>query len=57
MRLELQEYLTLQQQLGEFMRTGFMHLASARYSMGVERVSMLQIPSTLTATARFQGDR
>lgn len=51
----LQEYLSLQQQLGEILRTGFLHLASARYAMGADRVSLLQIPATMTATARVQG--
>lgn len=38
------------------MRKGFMQLSSARYAMGAERVSLLQIPATMTATTRiFQG--
>ena len=43
----------MQQQLGELLRTGFMHLSSARYAMGAERVSMLQVPATMTATRRL----
>ncbi|KAL4515105.1 hypothetical protein Ndes2526B_g09674 [Nannochloris sp. 'desiccata'] len=49
----VQEYLALQQQLGELMRTGFMQLSSARYAMGAERVSLLQVPATMTATTRL----
>lgn len=43
----------MQQQLGELMRTGFMQLSSARYAMGAERVSLLQVPATMTATTRI----
>jgi hypothetical protein len=49
----LQEYLALQQQLEELMRTGFMHLSSARYAMGAERVSLLQVPAMMTATTKL----
>jgi hypothetical protein len=48
----LQDYLQLQHALGESLRAGFLSLAQARYAMGADRVSPLQIPSTLSATAR-----
>ncbi|KAL4855165.1 hypothetical protein ACK3TF_004159 [Chlorella vulgaris] len=47
-----EEYLQLQHALGEALRAGFLSLAQARYAMGADRVSSLQIPSTLSATAR-----
>lgn len=48
----MQDYLQLQHALGESLRAGFLSLAQARYAMGADRVSSLQIPSTLSATAR-----
>ncbi|KAI3429668.1 hypothetical protein D9Q98_005753 [Chlorella vulgaris] len=47
-----EDYLQLQHALGESLRAGFLSLAQARYAMGADRVSSLQIPSTLSATAR-----
>ena len=44
----------MQEQLGELMRTGFMRLSSARYAMGADRVSLLQLPATMTATTRLR---
>lgn len=44
--------MALQQSLGEALRAGFLSLAQARYSMGADRVSALQLPSHMAATAR-----
>jgi hypothetical protein len=45
--------MQLQQALGDALRAGFLSLAQARYSMGADRVSALQYPSHMTATARL----
>ena len=50
----LQEYMALQQALAAALRSGFLSLAQARYSMGAERVSVLQLPSHMSATARLR---
>ncbi|PRW60365.1 coiled-coil domain-containing 115 isoform X1 [Chlorella sorokiniana] len=52
-----QEYLALQEALGAALRAGFLSLAQARYSMGADRVSALQLPAHMTATARLQTDQ
>jgi hypothetical protein len=43
--------MDLQQALGKALRAGFLSLAQARYSMGGDRVSALQVPSHMAATA------
>ncbi|KAL4421536.1 hypothetical protein ABPG75_010827 [Micractinium tetrahymenae] len=50
----LQDYLALQASLADALRSGFLSLAQARYSMGPDRVSALQFPSVMTATARLR---
>ena len=50
----VQEYMALQQALAAALRSGFLSLAQARYSMGAERVSVLQLPSHMSATARLR---
>lgn len=49
-----QEYMALQEALGGALRAGFLSLAQARYSMGADRVSALQIPAHMAATARLR---
>ena len=49
-----QEYMALQQALAAALRSGFLSLAQARYSMGAERVSVLQLPSHMSATTRLR---
>lgn len=49
----VQEYLGLQARLADALRAGFLSLAQARYSMGSDRVSALQFPALMTATARL----
>lgn len=44
--------MTLQQALAAALRAGFLSLAQARYSMGADRVSALQYPTHMQATAR-----
>ena len=55
----LQEYMAAQAALSEALRAGFLSLAQARYSMGADRVSALQIPAHLVAAARVKpaGER
>lgn len=50
-----QEYMALQEALGGALRAGFLSLAQARYSMGADRVSALQLPAHMTATARLSA--
>lgn len=45
--------MALQEALGGALRAGFLSLAQARYSMGADRVSALQLPTHMTATARL----
>jgi hypothetical protein len=46
--------MALQQALAASLRSGFLSLAQARYSMGAERVSVLQLPSHMSATTRLR---
>lgn len=50
----VQEYLALQEELAGAMRGGFLSLAQARYSMGADRVSVLQFPSQMQPAARLR---
>lgn len=50
---KLQDYLELQASLSAALRAGFLSLAQARYSMGPDRVSAVQFPSHMRATARL----
>jgi len=43
------------QQFSENLRKGFMNLTIARYAMGPDRISPLQIPAAMVATVRVQG--
>ena len=54
-RPDPQEYLQLQEELGAALRAGFLSLAQARYAMGADRVSTLQLPAHMAATARLLG--
>ncbi|KAL4418783.1 hypothetical protein ABPG77_001650 [Micractinium sp. CCAP 211/92] len=49
------EYLALQTSLADALRAGFLSLAQARYSMGPDRVSAVQFPSLMTATAHVHA--
>ena len=51
----MQEYLALQASLADALRAGFLSLAQARYSMGPDRVSALQFPSHMRASARVRA--
>lgn len=53
----MQEYLELQSAIESQLRHGFMHLSIARYASGSNRISLLQIPSRLTAQTRFGGEQ
>ena len=47
--------MAAQQELGEALRAGFLSLAQARYSLGADRVSPLQYPSHMSASARVRA--
>ena len=51
--MRLQEYIELQKRLGEAFKSGYMNLATARYAMGAERVSLLQMPTVITSSTRL----